>query len=358
MKFDYCLGNPPYQASRDTNNRQDPVYQHFYEAAEQISNKYILITPARFLFDAGLTPKEWNKKMLNDEHLKVEKYILKSDSVFPNADIKGGVAIVYRSRDDVFGAVGNFIPDDTIRKIAGKFERNTERNIPSIMFGGRSDLKFTNQYLADFPETPKVRLAAIQAKHPNVQELGKNEEYELKSSSIEVLESYGFSKDNDGESYKILGLLDGERVVRYINKKYMTPRYPQSNNINKYKVFVPEANGCGAIGDVLSTPLIGTPLMSATPTFISIGAFDTKAEAEALLKYIKTKFTRTLLGLLKKTQHNPPPLWAYIPLQDFTEQSDVDWSQSIADIDQQLYKKYGLSQEEIDFIETHVKEMT
>ncbi|WP_060664197.1 hypothetical protein [Bacillus sp. CHD6a] len=103
--------------------------------------------------------------------------------------------------------------------------------------------------------------------------------------------------------------------------------------------------------------LIGRPFESATPTFISIGAFTTQSEAENALKYIKTKFLRCLLGILKITQDNPPSKWAYIPLQDFTHNSDIDWSKDIPEIDQQLYKKYGLNKSEIDFIEDKVKVM-
>lgn len=75
------------------------------------------------------------------------------------------------------------------------------------------------------------------------------------------------------------------------------------------------------------------------------------------MKYIKTKFARTLLGTLKVTQHNPSETWANVPLQDFTVSSDIDWSKSIAEIDQQLYAKYGLSAAEINFIETTIKPM-
>ena len=64
-----------------------------------------------------------------------------------------------------------------------------------------------------------------------------------------------------------------------------------------------------------------------------------------------------MLGILKITQYNPAPKWKYVPLQDFTSDSDIDWSQSVADIDRQLYAKYGLDDEEIQFIESHVKEM-
>ena len=75
------------------------------------------------------------------------------------------------------------------------------------------------------------------------------------------------------------------------------------------------------------------------------------------MKYIKSKFARTMLGVLKVTQHNPAAKWKYVPLQDFTPKSDIDWTQSIKSIDQQLYKKYGLDQNEINFIEDKVKAM-
>ena len=128
-------------------------------------------------------------------------------------------------------------------------------------------------------------------------------------------------------------------------------------------MFVPAANGSGALGEVLSTPLIGQPLIGQplighTEAFISIGSFSNRQEAEALLKYTKTKFARCMLGILKVTQHNPPAKWRYVPNQNYTSMSDIDWSQSISDIDKQLYAKYGLDKKEIDFIETHVKEMT
>lgn len=72
---------------------------------------------------------------------------------------------------------------------------------------------------------------------------------------------------------------------------------------------------------------------------------------------IKSKFCRAMLGVLKVTQHNPPPTWAKVPLQDFSASSDIDWSKSISEIDAQLYRKYNLSEEEIIFIERKVRAM-
>ncbi|CVU17568.1 type II restriction endonuclease [Streptococcus pneumoniae] len=146
----------------------------------------------------------------------------------------------------------------------------------------------------------------------------------------------------------LLGRIGSERVYRYINKKYLD--LPET--FENYNVFVPEANGSGALGEVLSTPLIGH-----TDTFLSIGNFKTKFEADACIKFIKTKFARVLLGVLKVTQHNSRKTWYYVPLQDFTVNSDIDWTQSVADIDLQLDQKYDLSPEEIAFIENHVREM-
>ena len=359
MKFDAVVGNPPYQDSIEGYNRQEPIYQHFYDSAEKIASKYCLISPARFLFNAGLTPKPWNLKMLNDPHLKVQYYNPESEKIFQNTDIKGGVVVLHRDESQQYGAIKRFIPDETLRSIATRFDPDSQDNLSSIMFGGRSDLKFNDEFLKTYPNSKVDRLREIQVKHPEVTELGPNEEYELKSSTFKTL-PYVF-RDNKPEDsnryYRILGLSGGKRISQWIEKSYMSPRYPQNNNIENWKVFIPESNGSGTFGETLSSPVVGAPSDSATPTFVSLGAFNTNTEANNASKYVKTKLLRSLLGVLKITQHNPQSNWSYIPLQDFTTNSDIDWSKSINEIDQQLYKKYGLSQEEIDFIETRVKAM-
>ena len=163
------------------------------------------------------------------------------------------------------------------------------------------------------------------------------------------------------EWVQILGLNDeNKRTYKYIKWDYI--RTADQSDLAKWKVFVPKSNGSGAIGETLSTPLIGQPLIGQplighTRTFLSIGSFDTKAEAQACLKYVKSKFARAMLGILKVTQHNPKDTWKYVPWQDFSPSSDIDWSQPIPDVDRQLYAKYGLNEEEIAFIENNVKEM-
>lgn len=359
MKFDAVVGNPPYQESTDGYNRQEPIYQYFYDSAENIGEKYCLISPARFLFNAGLTKKEWNLKMLNHPNLRVVYYNSNSNELFQNTDIKGGVAAILFDRNKIFGAIQKFIPNDDVRKIASHFDDSPSINLPSIMFGGRSDLKFNDEFIKDYPNSVADRLSKIREKHPDVTELGPNEEHELKSSTLEVLH-YAFKNEKPkylNDYYCILGLINGKRAWQWIEKKYMQPRYPHNNNIDKYKVFVPKANGSGTFGEILSTPVVGRPSDSATSTFISIGSFDTEIEAVNALKYLKTKLLRCLLSVLKITQDNPPLKWSLIPIQDFTNESDINWSKSISEIDLQLYKKYQFSDEEIGFIEENVQPM-
>lgn len=184
--------------------------------------------------------------------------------------------------------------------------------------------------------------------------------YDLKTNVFEKLEDIIFFDEQppSDDIAHVYGLKKMKRCTKSIKRKYL--RTPE--NFEKWKVFVPQSNGSGALGEVLSTPVIGLPVIGLpvighTQTFMSMGCFETQFEAEALLKYVKSKFARTMLGVLKVTQHNPRNTWRYVPLQDFTPESDIDWTQSVADIDRQLYKKYSLSPEEIDFIESHVKEM-
>ena len=119
MKFDVRGRNPPYQEeTKDTSDT--PIYPCFYDLAKQVADKYCLISPARFLFNAGKTPKKWNNKMLNDKHLKVVFYTHDSAEVFSNTDIKGGVAVIIRNANVNFGAIGIFSISEIINDILKK----------------------------------------------------------------------------------------------------------------------------------------------------------------------------------------------------------------------------------------------
>ena len=97
--------------------------------------------------------------------------------------------------------------------------------------------------------------------------------------------------------------------------------------------------------------------MGYTQSFIGFGSFTSQREAEAALKFLKTKFARTMLGMLKVTQDNNKEVWKYVPLQDFTSNSDLNWDISVAEIDRQLFAKYNLTTAEIAFIESKVVPM-
>ena len=120
---------------------------------------------------------------------------------------------------------------------------------------------------------------------------------------------------------------------------------------------MPKASGIGAFGEATGPTHIAAPGLGFTQTFIGIGCVETMQEAKHIQMYVKTKFARAMLGILKITQDCPGPRWKYVPAQNFSNSSDINWNTTISNIDKQLYKKYNLSQEEITFIETRVKEM-
>jgi type II restriction endonuclease len=338
MKFDFVIGNPPYQEEKEDNGRQPPIYDKFMDGTYQVSDKVLLISPARFLFNAGQTPKEWNKKMLCDPHLKVLMYEQDSSKVFPNTDIKGGVVVTYRNANTNFGEIGSFTTYNELNSITKKVESNKSfsKGAFANLISPRGMYRFTNDF---FEENPKI-----------LKGRSKGTGNMITSNSFDLFpDIFTIDKPESTEEYiQVFGRVRNQRVYRWIKKRYVII----NDFLEKYNVIVPEANGTGAIGEVLSTPLIGV-----TDTFISIGKFDKETCAKACLKYVKTKFARTMLGILKATQHNPKPTWKYVPLQDFTSSSDIDWSKSVHEIDVQLYDKYGLTAEECQFIETHVKEM-
>ena len=335
MKIDAIIGNPPYQVVVEGNGRSKPVYHLFMDLACQISQRVSLITPARYLFNAGFTPTDWNSKMLNDEHFKIVNYKANSTEVFPSVDIKGGVAVMYRDSTQKFGKIGVFKAFPELNQIASKVEKLHEKSLVEIVYAESS-------YRFDTSKPEIERLVSDRL----------NGDKKIISNIFDKLPDL-FTEEQRPGTIGFYGRTKGGRCFRYADRK-LFEKHP---NLDKYKVIVPESNGSGAIGEVLSTPLIGEPLIGVTQTFLTIGAFDTRAEAEACLKYVKTKFARTMLGLLKATQHNPKETWRLVPLQDFTDRSDIDWSQSVADIDRQLYRKYGLEEKEIAFIEEKVRAM-
>lgn len=342
MKFDVVIGNPPYQEDGfGENTRGEPIYHLFMDESYKVAKKVSLITPGRFLFNVGQTPSQWNEKMLQDSHLKVVYYEQNSSKVFMNTDIKGGIAITYRDIEKNFGAIETFTHFEELRTILQKVG-NSKRFIPiSNIIHSSMSYKFSNTLYEDKPEIRELS--------------SQNSGNSIRTNAFDRLSIlFHDNQPDDGEEYvRIFGRQNNGRTHKWIAKKYIE-HHP---NLTKYKVILPKSNGTGALGEVLSSPIIAEPLTGHTQTYISIGEFNNLFEAESTLKYIKTKFTRIMLGVLKITQDNQRKVWAKVPLQDFTPNSDIDWTKSIAEIDQQLNKKYELNEDEIAFIESNVKEM-
>lgn len=340
VKFDVVIGNPPYQNEGIGDvARDEPIYHKFMDLAYEVADKAVLITPARFLFNAGQTPKAWNKKMLEDEHLQVIYFAQKSEEVFPNTDIKGGVAVTYRDAQKNFGAIETFTPVEWLNELFHLVHHKIKRSFNEYLFG-KSSYKFSANLYNRYPEL-RGRVSVA-------------EEKSIGSNIFERLpEIFSDEKQSDSQ-VGIYGRLNNERVIKWIDADLIEP-HP---NLNKYKVFLPASNGSGAIGEVLSTPLVGTPLVGHTQTFISFGAFETKKEAENCLKFIKTDLARAMLGTLKVTQHNQSKeVWINVPWFDFNDYSIIDWSKSVKEIEEELYDYFNVPDYIIAELKANVKKM-
>lgn len=337
MKFNAVVGNPPYQIVNDKTS-DTPIYHLFMDMGFKLSKIATFITPARFLFNAGKTPEMWNKQILNDPHFKVVKYSAKSQEIFDNVDIKGGVAITLRNEYEDYGKIVTYTP---YVELAGILQKVTQRSdfesITSIIYPcNKFDL---NKLYDAYPDYRSI--------------IGSDgKEQRLTTSIFEQISAFHNERSNDND-LKIIGLIKNKRVYRWINRFLIQ----DSTTLNKWKVILPKSNGSGAIGEVLSTPLIGEPLIGYTQSFIGIGAFDQESKAEACMRYVQSKFARIMLGTLKVTQDNSKDVWANVPMQNFATSSDIDWSEKKNSVDVQLYRKYGLSTNEIAFIESNVAPM-
>ena len=340
MKFDFIIGNPPYQEDTESEStRKLPIYNNFMDETYGIAKVVELITPARFLFNAGQTPKAWNQKMLEDPHLKVLYFEQDASKIFPNTDIKGGVAITYRDEEKEYGPIRAFVPYEELRTVLEK-----------------AGAKTVGDSLTDIADSSNVYdLKNIYADHPDYRKyVGDGGRHSQLKTNVLNINPIFTDQPTEQDDYLVYGLVNGKRGTKYCHRRYLKSEH---KSLFKYKVLVPKAAGSGKFGDVFPEMIVVKPETAFTQTYISIGTFDDETEAKNLSLYLKTKFCRALLYVLKVTQDNLPAAWRYVPKQDFSDNSDIDWSQSIADIDRQLYAKYGLDQNEINFIESHVKEM-
>lgn len=338
MKFNAIVGNPPYQEmdsgvkNSANKNSAKNIYPYFVKVSKKLHPDYIsLIMPARW-YAAGKGLDDFRHEMIRDKHIiKLFDYVDSKD-IFPTVEIKGGICyflrskneekpcdIVYHNGDEIqystrylheFGDV--YIRDERIISIAHKVMDSEFDGFDTIV-STRKPYGLTSDFF----------------KHPD--KFGLPEIYDEKISSNDLV---------------IIGRENNSRVLKYVPQNYPLPK---KDGLDKYKLFVNWVYGDGKLGhDNRPTPLIGKPGELCTETFLEIGPFENEIEAKNALKYMETKLFKLLVGINKTTQNASKRVYIFVPIQDFTESSDIDWNNSVSE---QLYEKYNLTQEEQDFIE-------
>lgn len=330
MKFDAVVGNPPYQVmDGGAGASAMPVYNFFVSVAEKLEPNFVsMIMPARW-YAGGKGLDDFRNYMLKNTHIKLLLDFPDSQDCFPTVNIAGGLCIYLWSK--------NYNGKCTIKNygIKGKSERNLNEydifvrnnNAVNIIRKTSGDLLTNlNQFIKSYS------YFAVRSYERGTQE--KNSE-----SDVVLISSKGKG------FYPIEKVTDREKIL------------------NKYKTIITYAMSGGnkpsSEGNyqIVSSLQVLNKNEVCTETYLVLGAFDDKEEAENLKKYIATKFARFLLLQALTSIHITRDSFIFVPLQDFTPNSDIDWSQSIAQIDEQLYEKYKLDKREIDFIEKNVKVM-
>ena len=343
MKFDAVVGNPPYQESDGgAQASAKPIYNYFVESAKQINTRLInLIMPTRW-YAGGKGLDDFRKQMLNDEHIVEIHDFLNPNIIFPSKNIRGGVCFIlwdndYNNEKDLVKVVtyGDSFTDrkELKRKLKLDGEDIFIRNIESLEIIKiiKSQKEFTSfeNYISS------LRPFGFRGYFTKDENFRKSKNG-LKNPVI----CYGKGKQT--------GFLERDEITKNIDW------------IDKYKVFTPRANNIGTeLNDDNLNTFIGKPNTICTESYIVVGVTLSLDEhsAKNLSQYLTTKFARFLHSLGKASQDATSKTYKFVPLQDFTANSDIDWSKSISEIDQQLYKKYGLSDDEISVIERMIKPM-
>lgn len=334
MKFDVIIGNPPYQLDTGGSGRQaKPIYQLFVEQAKKLQPRFLtMIIPSRW-FAGGMGLDEFRESMLTDDRVRsIDDYLTASD-VFPGIGLKGGVCYFLWDRDNpgpcrVTTYYKDKPPSTAIRPLleegADIFIRFNEglsilKKVVAVETGSGKSL--------ELPEPKKfMRLVS------SIGAFGLDSTFRGKEKkSRNDLKVYR----NGGVGYVSRSEIANERAV-----------------FDKWKVFVGRAGPGTGNRDtyphrIISTPFIGEPGSISSWTYMYIGPFDSKTEAESVLSYLSCRLTRFLILLHKPSQDTTRRVYSFVPMQDF----DQSWS------DEKLYKKYKLTEHEIAFVESLVRPM-
>lgn len=341
MKFDLVIGNPPYQVSDGgAQASAKPIYQHFVKLSNELTNNFSsLIIPTRW-FVGGKGLDEFREEMLEDRHIKELHDCLTPEDIFPNTNIRGGVC--YFLRDNNYDNAEQLVRVITHQnsEITNNIVRPLKIDgLDFFMRDGKAIEIVRKIYESNFESCSKI----ISSRKP----------FGLEGTFIK---STKFHRDDNNlkEPIKCYGRA---KIIGYIEKNIIKIH---NDWVGKWKVMMPYANNIGTeLNDDNLNTFVSEPNSVCTETFLVVGAdynLD-KESANNLAVYFRTKFVRFLHSLAKISQHATAKTYKFVPMQDFTNKSDIDWSKNIHDIDLQLYKKYNLTETEINYIENKIKEM-
>lgn len=341
LKFDVIIGNPPYQEiDGGAQVSARPIYHNFVRAAKAMNPKYIsLITPSRW-YVGGKGLDDFRDEMLNDPHIRELHDWLTPEDIFPNTNIRGGVS--YFLWDSMYNNIVNQarvvtyenseIVSDTLRPLKYKDSAIFIRDSKAISILDKIEVNDRNSLMT-----------YVSARNPFgfSTNFTKNSKFKHDEKVLE----------NPVKCYANKGM------VGYIEKGEVekNPTW-----ISNWKVLTPYSNNIGTeLNDDNLNTIVASPNTICTETYLVIGAdlkLD-KSSANSLAKYMKSKFFRFLQSLAKNSQHGTRNTYRFIPMQDFGSNTSIDWSVSGDDLDKQLYKKYNLTTEEVEYIDSKIKPM-
>jgi hypothetical protein len=332
MKFKAIVGNPPYQVmdGGGAGTSAVTIYNIFVDVAKKIGPTFIsMIIPARW-YAGGKGLDDFRNKMLNDRHFICLFDFPESKEVFPSADIAGGICYFLRNS-----------------------EYDGECSVTSVVNGHRStNIRLLSQYDTFIRHAEAV----------NIIEKVNRKAHTFLSDIVYSRKPFGLDNNYRGQTQPYPGciLLYGSYGISYIS----TTEVKQNvEAVKRWKVIASKASAQGGRADkdgmrkVIPKVEVLPPNSACTESYLLIYDFDNRVIANRAASYIRSKLFRFLLSLSVITQNISRESFRFVPLQDFTENSDIDWSRSVAEIDRQLYEKYGLSEEEIAFIESMIKPM-
>lgn len=341
MKFDAIVGNPPYMImDGGAKASAKPIYNYFIESSKKVEPRYMsFIIPTRW-YTGGKGLDDFRKSMLNDKHMELIHDYLTPEYIFSNTNIRGGVCYFLWNKD-----YNNEV--DLIRVVT----HQNEKIISDIK--RKFKIKEVDIFIRD---AHAIAILDRILKEKNI-DFMTNYISSRKPFGIDgnFTESESFLSDkNELANIECYGKA---KSIGYIKKDDVKNH---KDWISVWKVYMPYVNNIGTeLNDDNQNTFIGEPNSVCTETFLVAGAELNlnKYECIALSKYLRSKFARFLHSLAKTSHHATAKTYQFVPLQDFSDKSDIDWSKSIAEINQQLYAKYKFSKDEIDYVESKIKPM-